>query len=353
MLDEVLARLDQRDDFAALLYKPSRILAQAPKGRNIDMCMWRGLPGALREHALPRKIYHGLSELYWRCHQADIFHPTFYPLDTELFRLKTVVNIYDLIHEKIPHADDMPNHQQFLALKKRAVEKADRLICISESTRSDLQQYYDVDTERTRVVHLACNKEFRVMPSEQSTRLAGEVSSALDRPFVLYVGSRQRYKNFHRLLQAYQGWTANRDVDLVVVGGPKKSTDAATHDLATGKGTVRYLSFPGDETLCALYNRARFFVYPSLAEGFGIPLLESMASGCPVCVSDIPPFREVAGDAAIYFDPHSVDAMRVAFDRALAARNSEEIQTRHQLCLSHYSWDKCAEKIWDIYSELA
>ena len=351
MFNETIARFNHKDDFSALLYKPSRILAEAPTGKNINMSLWTGLPGALRKHALPRKIYHGLSDLFWRSHSADIFHPSFYPLDAELFRFKTIVNIYDLIHEKIPHADDMPNHEQFLNLKKRAIEKADRLICISNATRDDLLEHYNVDVDKICVVYLGSNTNFRIMPEEESNRLAGDCAD-LQKPYILYIGSRQRYKNFHRLLTAYQSWPANKDVDLVVVGAPQKSADAAAHDLASGTGTVRYLNFSGDDVLCALYNKARFFVYPSLAEGFGIPLLESMASGCPVCVSDIPPFREVAGDAAVYFDPLSVEDMRVSFDRALNAREDNSIDERNKKCVSRFSWDKCAEEMWKVYSEL-
>jgi len=273
-------------DFSARLYCPARPAAPVPSGPRIRRCHWQGLPAAMRRQPPLRMLYHGASELYWRLHPADLFHPSFYPEDATLLRLPTVVNIYDLVHENQPLADDVPDVQRLLLLKKRAVEQAARILCISQATRDAFLQHYKADPARCLVVPLAADTVFRPMPADRARALICAASPAMDpaRPFILFVGTRHRYKNFHRLLTAYRRWARNRDVDLVVAGAPRRSSDAAIDDLLPAEGRVVHIPYPDGQTLCALYNQARFFVYPSLNEGFGIPLLEAMATGCPLCV---------------------------------------------------------------------
>ena len=167
-----------------------------------------------------------------------------------------------------------------------------------------------------------------------------------EKPFFLYVGSRQAYKNFDRLLNAYTQWRFNKDISLVVIGGGLPPPNHTEMD------NVTFLDQVNDNELCALYNKASFFAYPSLNEGFGIPMLEAMASNCPVCASDIPAFREVAGDTACYFDPYSTDSMISAFEKAMDQKNDTQLQRARQKCIARFSWDQCAENIWHIYEEL-
>ncbi len=353
MFSELIARFNSREDFSALFYRPTRhISVTPPLGPRTRVAKLIGITPEQRKNPTTRRLYHAISAAYWLCHGSDIFHPTFYPEDAELLRRTSVINIYDLTHEKVPGADNMPNHEHFLALKRRAVDSADRIVCISEATRDDFLTHYKVDPELVRVVHLGHNPAFRIMDDDESAKLVASIRDDASKPFLLYIGARQRYKNFHRLLQAYQGWSECKNVDLVAVGGDPTAMDSAFHDLAPGPGHVQYVKFPSDDVLCALYNRAHSLVYPSLSEGFGIPLLEAMASGCPLSVSDIPVFHEVAGDTASYFDPTSVEAMRAGLDTALHARQDAAKQGRLQERLGRFSWDRCAEAMWKIYEEL-
>ncbi len=353
IFDEVIRRFNQRDDFSALYYRHPHALKYPPTGPHTSVTRLTCKPDMSEAHPLKRKLYHGISSLYWRTHPSDIFHPTFYPRGLELLKRTSIINIYDLTHEEIEQADGMLNHKLFLELKRRAVEHAQRIICISEATHAAfLKHYPSVDPEITRVVYPGYNENFQLMNAGKIEDILSQAEIQLDQPFLLYVGSRQRYKNFHRLLQAYQSWSQCRDVDLVVVGGSPDTMDKAYHDLTSGPGKVTYINFPSDRTLCALYNRAACFIYPSLSEGFGIPLLEAMSAGCPICISDIPVFHEVADDAAIYFDPYSTDAIRNALDQAILARNLPKIEQRQQQRLSQFSWDQCAQDVWKVYQEL-
>ncbi len=345
MFNESIARFSEKKNFNALLYAPARIAGQPPAAPNIRTSPWRALPGPLQPYRSARAIYKMADKLYWTLERGDIFHPTFYPEHSELFKLKSVVNVYDLTHEKIEKPDDMPDHTAFKQIKRNALQKASRIICISETTKNDLFQFYNINPDIVRVVHLACNPIFRIMDANSTDSIVKKLLGNSEKPFFLYIGSRQAYKNFDRLLEAYQQWPMNKDVSFVVIGGGMPSA-------GTGKGDVRFIGYVDDAALCALYNKALFFAYPSLNEGFGIPLLEAMASNCPVCASDIPVFREIAGNAIHYFDPYSVDSIISTLDNTANEHKKQTLREARQNCIKQYSWDICAEKIWKIYEEL-
>ena len=353
IFDEIIARLGGKPGFRACLFAAGRTAAPLPLGPHIRRSPWRGLPRGLSGSDTPiSKIYHTLERLYWRTEGGHIFHPTFYPNRPALFRLPTVVTVYDLIHEQLDAPDDMPDHSAYLRLKKNAIQQAARILCISEATRQDLLKYYDVDPGIARTVHPACDPLFGHMPQEELDHVATAVLPDPATPFILYVGSRQRYKNFHRFLAAYRQWRENHNVRVVVVGKKRHSGDATVEDLTGSGGNITFLPNVTDRELCALYSRALFFCYPSLCEGFGIPLLEAMASNCALCISDIPVFHEVAGQAAHYFDPYSIESMLAAFDKCLADRENPQHDATRKEQLARFSWDRCAEQVWQLYEEV-
>lgn len=346
MFNESISRFAAKDDFHALFYAPARLAGTPPAAPNIKMSAWRQLPGPLQPYALARALYKTADKLYWRLKGGDIFHPTFYPEHSDLFRLKSVVNVYDLTHEKIDKADDMPDHNKFKQIKRNALRQADRVICISEATRNDLYRFYDINPEIVRVVHLGYNPTFRIMDPDKVEQIIKPLLKNSEKPFFLYIGSRQAYKNFDCLLNAYTQWHLNNDISLLVIGGGVPPPNHAEMK------NVTFLDQVNDDELCALYNKASFFAYPSLNEGFGIPMLEAMASNCPVCASDIPAFREVAGDTACYFDPYSFDSMISTFEKAMDQKNDAQLQHARRERITRFSWDQCAENIWHIYEEL-
>jgi len=349
---EVIERLMQHDDFFADLHVPWRAAAELPKGERAKLHHWKRLPDILDRHASIQALYHRVERLYWN-RPGRLFHPTGYPSpECALYRLPTAITIHDLTHEHIEAADNIPDREAYLANKRYAVEHAQSVICVSHATRDALVDYYDIDDSRIRVIHNGVNPSFKPLPPDVCQASIDSLLPGDARDFILFVGSRQRYKNFHRLLRAYRSWDLNRDIDLVVVGSEPSPGDLQLDEVLPDDGRVHYLNAVTDQDLCALYQAARFFVYPSLEEGFGIPLLEAMRSGGHVCASDIPPFREVAGEAACYFDPCSIDDMHAAFARALDATVRQQCAEAAK-SLPSFSWDQCAEGHWQMYQELA
>lgn len=278
--------------------------------------------------------------------RPDIIHETYYSEDD--FRpngARRVVTVYDLIHERYP--DLFVNSEGTTRPKHIAANRADHVICISESTRRDVVEYCGVPEERTSVVYLGVDVDFvqAVTPARQYH----------PRPFLLYVGARGGYKNFERLVRVFaHSERLRREFDLLCFGGGPFSAFERELVMASGLRPDQITQMGGeDDILAALYQQAVAFIYPSLYEGFGIPPLEAMAVGCPVICGHSSSLPEVVGGAAETFDPLDEEAMLVAMENVLysPSRRSALIEAgraRYPL----FTWDKCARETETIYRKL-
>lgn len=285
---------------------------------------------------LTRTLWTGLGK-------GRIWHSTFYTLPKH-WKGAQVVTVVDLIPENRADEYSGPGWDHFRKTKRRSVEEADAIICISESTRRDLERFYGRQSAPLHVIPLAPSEVFH--PLDTRAIVLDEV---VDGPFLLYVGARNRYKNFHGLAQAYSRWSHRKEVRLLVVGRPWSS---AEKQFLTGLGirdSVQLIPVADDELLCHLYNRALAFIYPSFIEGFGIPLLEAMACACPIVASRIPSTLEVAGDCAVYFSPDSIEDLLSALDAALhEGRDAARVAVGLEW-VRRYSWDNTARQTLEVY----
>ncbi len=344
---EILPRMCDLDSQLSVELLTSGVLKQpVPTHINIKHTTFPHGEGAfpLRWlYRLRRKIRSIIQSTKLLGNQQNIWHSTYY---TRPFRWQgpIVVTLLDMIHEYYPDLFSRPVDQAFRRHKRSCLLEADAIICISQSTRDDLLQYYDISPERTHVIPLACSDVFQQLPP--TSKNAGQ------RPFLLYVGGRHHYKNFRRLLQAYSTWQVRKDVDLVVVGNAWTSEETQLLVQFNLSQHVELISGVTDMDLCKLYNEAAVFVYPSLYEGFGIPLLEAMSCGCPIVASNIPSTIEVAADNVFYFDPYSINDLQSALLVALESnRKSEKVSTglKH---VREFSWDRCAKQTLEVYRQL-
>jgi glycosyltransferase involved in cell wall biosynthesis len=283
-----------------------------------------------------------LAPAAWRGYEPDIVHETYFS-NTPIGRgRRRVVTVYDMIYELFP--SEFPDAAPFVAAKRSAIRRADHVICISESTRKDLLRLYDVDPGSTSVIHLG-HSLLRDGSAVEEPR------PARGKPSILYVGNRGGYKNFRRLLRAYASSTLLRnDFELVAFGGAPFSSEelAEIESLGVASSVVRRAG--ADEALAASYRAATAFVFPSVYEGFGIPLLEAMHHGCPVVSSNRGPMAEVAGDASLYFDPENVEAMTVAIEKVVTSPSTQaELRARGYSRVGAFSWDRCATATAEVY----
>jgi glycosyltransferase involved in cell wall biosynthesis len=280
--------------------------------------------------------------------QPDVIHETYFSnVRTGFPGVPTVVTVYDMTHELFP--EKFFPWDKTSANKKKAVDRAHHVICISESTRNDLLRIFNVPANKVSVIYLAYEKDKQDQPGQTSPPFHDN-----NRPYILFVGHRSGYKNFNRLLTAL---AIDREIleqfDAICFGGSKFTYNELSLIKKLGLSkSVRQVS-GNDEFLTNLYTSASALVYPSLYEGFGLPLLEAMAHNCPVICSNTSSLPEVVGDAAELFDPTDEDSMLRALKNVLLSRaRQNELVDRGRYRSSLFSWKKCAEQTLKVYEKI-
>ncbi len=300
--------------------------------------------GAFVPLKLPRtgRVYRAMNSLWAtrliRSARPSLVHRTYYSGSSKRpIESPVVLTVHDMIHEIFPAA--FSPRDPTSRNKRLSVANADHIVCVSQSTARDLTRIFDVDPTRISVTHLGYADAFATPPVGTSDR------SPHARPYLLYVGHRGGYKNFETALQAYARSSLLRnEVDLMVFGGPPFSAPELSKfdSLGLRRGSVsRHVG--SDRELARAYRHARALVYPSRYEGFGIPPLEAMASGCPVACAATSSLPEVVGAAALLFDPMDEDAVAAAMETTA----TDEAVRRHLIAAgreraSKFSWDRCA-----------
>ena len=247
--------------------------------------------------------------LQTRKFKPDIIHDTYYtPNIKKGIDSKKIITVHDFIHEKFQKYYSNNRDQQ--DLKKKAFSKVDHFICVSENTKKDLIDFYNINKDKISVIYHGAdhlNKNF----------IKEEIKYD-KKPFIFYVGNRGKYKNFSNFVEAFsKSERLKKDFNIICFGGGKFSrSEKYKFKILKIEKNVS-LDFGDDQKLIYYYNNASALVYPSLYEGFGIPLIEAMRLNCPVICSDINPFVEICKESAIYFDPCQIDEIKCIIENSL------------------------------------
>lgn len=241
-------------------------------------------------------------------------------------------------------------------LVPRYAKRASAVIAVSEVTREHVMHYLRMPPERVWTVHTAIDDVFRT-PLSPAALDAVRSKYQLPERFVLYSGAVYPPKNFTRMVQAYARIGPARDVSLVIAGGENRFLSA--HELAepTRQGIDRWVKWTGwvdAATLAAFYRMAQALLLPSLFESFGLPIVEAMASSCPVLTSDRYGSQEIAGGAAQLVNPESVDSIAAGLETILSdgALRSQLLE-RGRVRSEHFTWAKCGEATLRVLERLA
>jgi len=231
----------------------------------------------------------------------------------------TVVTIHDLSFMRFPDAFRPANRIYLSWMTRKAARRSARIVAVSESTRRDVIRFCDVPADRVVAIPNGVTAEF--CPADSSEVRAFRERKGLPERFMLFLGTLEPRKNLVRLLEAYDIWRRRKrsDVKLVVAGAKGWFYDQI-FSRCVELGLQDHVLFPGfipPADLPWWYRAAELFVYPSLFEGFGLPVLEAMACGTPTITSDVSSLPEVAGDAALLVDPTDTQALAAAFERVL------------------------------------
>jgi len=266
--------------------------------------------------------------------EDGLFHSSYYRI-AKGHAVLNITTLHDLIYEKF--RKDAAGRLHILQ-KKRAIDKSSGVIFVSGSTENDFREYFPKAKCLTKVIYNGVSDDYFPIASSRK----GE--------FVVFVGSRQRYKNFALAAKAVAYF---RDISLAVVGGGvfNYQEKQLIADLGMQGRVEHYLGLPNTD-INRLLNEAVCLLYPSSYEGFGIPVVEAMAAGCPVICSRIPALVEVAGDSAIFFDHSSpgslVDALGEMF-----RHDQADLVTRGIARAKLFSWDRTAKETLAFYEEVA
>jgi glycosyltransferase involved in cell wall biosynthesis len=286
----------------------------------------------------------------WR---PDIVHETYFSASgTAPTACPTVLTVFDMIPElavgcgtvgaKPPSFD-----ANFKTSKKyAAIMRADHVICISQHTRLDLINLFQVPAVKLSVTYLGCD----VVDSEdvfENYRMGTQ-----PRPYLLYVGDRQGYKNFENLLRAISSAPRLiKEFDLIAFGGGKFSEHEQSLIRALGFNRDQVRQQPGDDLALNLaYRGAAALVYPSAYEGFGLPPLEAMARNCPVISSNTSSMPEVIGNAGEYFDPQVLDSISGAIEAVVFSKDrTQQLVRLGRERVRLFTWQRCAQETRAVY----
>jgi len=304
----------------------------------------RHIPQPPYSVVLLRNLNAVLAPLYREARMAtNIYHETYFSrLRIAPNNTPVVVTVHDMIHEKF--YANFNRLDRTREAKKAAVERADHVICVSENTRRDLLELYDIDSGRVSVVYHGSSFFVRdsALPRHRS-------------PQLLYIGSRGFYKNFANLIRALGlSRLTTEGFSLVCFGGgPLSRTERAMVDKLGLQNHIRQVT-GGDDVLFQLLQQSAALVYPSLYEGFGIPLLEAMSCGCPVACSNTSSLPEIAQDAAVFFDPTDAGSIRDAIESIVfSPTRSAELAARGLRRSLDFSWGRSAAATLDAYRTIS
>lgn len=283
-----------------------------------------------------------------RAWKPQVLHETYFEKRTVApKKCPIVLTVYDMIYELFP--DQFKPSDVTREATRRAVERADHIICISQSTRTDLLSLLPVDPKKVSVI----------LPGFGGLETSGsqtETSCTHSKPYLLFVGQRLGYKNFKNLLRAYASVESlKNNFDLIAFGGGAFTPEEVSLIISLGlaAANVRQES-GGDRQLALRYRGASAFVYPSIYEGFGMPPLEAMAQGCPAVSSNTSSMPEILGDAAEFFDPLSTESIAHSLIRVLESPSySAELVRRGTLRSKDFSWHTCAVETRAVYRRLS
>lgn len=286
---------------------------------------------------------------------TDLFHATDFVLPPTRPAAQTIVQVHDLSFVRVPEAA-APRLKAYLdQVVPRSVKRAHHVLADSQATRTDLIDLYSVPPEKVTVLYGGVDERFQ--PADATAVAAVRDKYRLNGfPFVFSLGTVQPRKNYGRLIQALaQVRQRGLDIHLVIAGGRGWLEDPI-YQMLTAAGMQHYVHFIGfaaESDLPALYTAAVCFAFPSLYEGFGLPVLEAMACGTPVLTSNVSSLPEVAGQAAIMVNPYDVEDVADGLEKLISDSNlRDRLVARGYLQAKKFSWHAAAAHLTQIYETL-
>jgi len=314
---------------------------------------WSAFARRVWPHAAPLRIPFALPWALWR-ERADVAHFTY--IKPPFCPCPAVVTVHDISYEVFPEYFHPFALQRMRLMIPHAARTAAEVVTISQASKQELVERYRLDPARITVTMLAASAAFRVIDAQVARQASARF--ALRERYLLAVGNLQPRKNLQRLLEAFASLRRAERIphQLVLVGqkGWMGQTIASEVERLGIAADVLLTGYVSEDELVALYNRAELFIYPSVYEGFGLPILEAMACGAPVITSNTTSMPEVAGEAALLIDPLSQAELQAAMvricDDSDLRRTMREAGQQRASC---FSWERMAAETMCVYRRAA
>lgn len=337
-LYHLLHELAKRDDVELLLFGDARVTDLGPHlhaaiPSNATFCTF-DLRGRGKISRAERAMTAGAYVLWIALEDCDVMFGANYFLPRLLSATarSRVVTVHDLTYKRFPELLQKETLHNLEAHMKREIAQSNAVICVSESTRHDLLHFYQADERRIVAIHSGI-----AIQNHPTTRAPENLPAR----YILFVSTVEPRKNLDVLLRAFD--EIDYDGSLVIVGKIGWKSETIVPRLRAKN--IVHLDYLAAEELAAVYARAELFVFPSIYEGFGFPILEAMAHDVPVIAANTSSLPEIGGDAALYFDPRDAQALareitRVTTDRSLR----ETLVARGRVRVQQFRWERTAEE---------
>jgi glycosyltransferase involved in cell wall biosynthesis len=341
-LYHLLHEISHRDDVEIFLFGDARITDEGPELQcdlpsKSELCVFdlRGRPKSRLDRPLTAAAY----VLWMAILDCDVIFGAnyFLPRLMSAVARRRVITIHDLTYKRFPELLQKETLDNLERQMMREITLADAIICVSEATRRDLLEFYEVDPRRVHAIHSG------IAPPPKPVPVPG-----LPRRYILFVSTIEPRKNLEVLLEAFDELRIDYDGSLVIAGRVGWKSDDIARRLR-GRGIV-HLDYLPPPQLAATYRNAEVFVFPSIYEGFGFPLLEAMANGVPVIAARSSSLPEVGGDAALYFEPRNAHELAAQVRRLLSDQAlRRDLIARGQARAAQFRWDEAARRTLQVF----
>jgi glycosyltransferase involved in cell wall biosynthesis len=341
---ESLLRLDRENEYLLYSHRPLSLVPPS-----VDPGLHRTGNGRLWgsvwiETALPRRLLRDRVDLFWGTeHILPVWGAR---------GVRMVLTVHDLVPYLFPETMSRRNLYITRCLMPPSVRRADAIVTVSHSTMDDLRRLFAPDCPVMETIHPGTTRRFRPVTDRPALaeKLARELN--LRKPYLLGVGTLEPRKNARTTIRAFSLLADRIPHDLVLAGSPGWKMGDLRDEISQSpwRERIRWTGRVSDESLADLYAGAEVFVFPSLGEGFGFPLVEAMASGVPVVASRVSSLPEVTGDAAVLVDPLDTAALAGAILSLLQDSSKRaEMISRGLARATQFSWDKAAEEMLGVF----
>lgn len=288
--------------------------------------------------------------------KVDLYHATDFVLPPTLSTTKTILTVHDLSFLRVPETTS-PSLKAYLdKVVPRSVNRALHVLADSQATKDDLMALYGTAKDKITVLLSAVDSHFHRVNDEIHLNAVREKYSLQGKDYILSVGTVQPRKNYSRVIRVLaQLRSMGHDIHYVIAGGKGWLEDEMYRTIAEAglENFVHILGFVDDADLPALYSMAHCTIMVSLYEGFGLPILESMACGTPVITSNVSSLPEVAGDASMLINPKSVNEIYQTIDKMLKDHSyTQELIIKGYEQVKHFTWEKSARHLLEIYESV-